>query len=79
MVSIVTGTPDNGNRIATMQSVTKYIVTKLMSNYRGFSGSDGPLAFVSEIKFWDSMESKDSDWGSIESKELEICRADKDS
>ena len=50
-----------------------------MSNYRGFSGSDGPLAFVSEITFWDSMESKDSDWDSIESKELDICRADEDS
>ena len=29
-----------------------------MSNYGGFSGSDGPLVFVSEMTFWDSMESK---------------------
>ena len=50
-----------------------------MSNYRGLSGSDGPLAFVSEIMFWDSMESKDLDWDSIESKDSEICRSDKDS
>ena len=40
-------TTDNGNRIATTQSVTKYVVTKLMSNYGVFSGSGGPLAFVS--------------------------------
>ena len=50
-----------------------------MSNYRGFSGYYGPLAFVSEIMFWDSMESKDSDWDSIKSKDLDICRADEDS
>ena len=70
---------DNGNRRAATQSVTKYVVTELMSNYRGFSGSNGPLAFVSEIMFWDSMESKDSDWDSIESKDSEICRAGEDS
>ena len=62
-------TTNNGNRIATTQSVTKYVVTKLMSNYGGFSGSGGPLAFVSEITFWESMESKD----------LEIWRAGADS
>ena len=50
-----------------------------MSNYGCFSGSDGTLVFVSEIKFGDSMESKDSDWDSIESKESEILRAVKDS
>ena len=50
-----------------------------MSNYRGFSGFDGPLVFVNEIMFWDSMESKDSDWDSIESKDSEICRAGKES
>ena len=65
---------DNGNRKAATQSVTKYVVTKLMSNYGGFSGSDGPLAFVSEITFWDSMESKESDCDSIESKDSEIHR-----
>ena len=70
---------DNGNRRAATKSVTKYVVTKLMSNYGGFSGSDGTLAFVSEITFWDSMESKDSDWDSIESKYLEIRRSGKDS
>ena len=65
------GNPDdNGNRRATTQAVTKYVDTKLMSNYWGFSGSDGPLVFVSEITFWDSMESKDLDWYSIESKGL---------
>ena len=62
-------TTGNGNRIATTQSVTKYVVTKLMSNYGGLIGSDGPLAFVSEVTFWDSMESKNS----------EIHRADEDS
>ena len=36
------------------------------------------MAFVSEIMFWDSMESKDSDWDSIESKESENLRADED-
>ena len=46
-----------------------------MSKYGGFSGSDGPLAFVSEITFWDSMESKYSDWDSIESKDSDIRRA----
>ena len=50
-----------------------------MSNYWNFSGSDGPLAFVSEIMFWESMESKDLDWYSIESKDLEIHRAGDDS
>ena len=50
-----------------------------MSNDGGFSGSDGPLAFVSESTFWDSIESKDSDWDSIESKDSEICRAGKES
>ena len=50
-----------------------------MSNYGGFSGSDRPLAFVSEITFWDSMESKESEWDSIESKESEICRSGEDS
>ena len=52
-----------------MQSVTKYVVTKLISNYGGFSDYDGPLAFVSEIAFWDSIESKD----------LEFSRTDEDS
>ena len=70
---------DNGNRRASTQSVTNYVVTKLMSNYRGFSVSDGPLAFVNEIAFWGSMESKDLDWDSIESKDSDICRSDKDS
>ena len=69
----------NGNRRAATKSVAKYVVTKLMSNYMGFSGSDGPLVFVNEIAFWDLMESNDSDWDSIESKELEICRAGEDS
>ena len=46
-----------------------------MSNYGGFSGSDGTLTFVSEITFCDSMESKDSEWDSIDSKDLEIRRA----
>ena len=50
-----------------------------MSNYGGFSGSDEPLAFVSEIAFSDSMESKESDWGSIESKDSEIHIASEDS
>ena len=72
-------TTDNGNRRAAMQSVTKYVVTKLMSNYGGFSGSDGTLAFVSEITFWYSMESKESDWDSVESKAPEIHRAGEDS
>ena len=49
-----------------------------MSNYGGFSGSDGPLALVREMTFWESMESKDSDWDSIESKDSEICRAGED-
>ena len=40
---------DNSNIRAATQSVTKYVITKLMSNCGGFSGSDGPLAFVSEI------------------------------
>ena len=38
-------TTNNGNRIVTTKSVTKYVVTKLMSNYGGFSGSDGPFLF----------------------------------
>ena len=50
-----------------------------MSNYGGFSGSDGPLVFMSEITFWDLMKSKDSEWDSIESKNLEILRAGEDS
>ena len=50
-----------------------------MSNYGGFSGSDGPLAFVSEITFWNSMESKDSEWDLIESKYSDIYRAVEDS
>ena len=50
-----------------------------MSNCGGFSGSNGPLAFVSEITFWESMESNDSDWDSIESKDSEIRRAGEDS
>ena len=50
-----------------------------MGNCGGFSGSDGTLAFMSEIMFWDSMESKDSYWDSIESKDTEICRAGEDS
>ena len=50
-----------------------------MSNYGVFSDSYGPLAFVSEITLWDSMESKDSEWDSIDSKESEICRDGKDS
>ena len=69
---------DNVNRIATTKSVRKYVVTKLMSSYGGSSGSDGTLLFVSEITFWDPMESKDSDWDSIESKDSEICRAGED-
>ena len=50
-----------------------------MSNSGGFSDSDRPLAFVSKITFWYSMESKDSEWDSIESKNLEILRAGEDS
>ena len=69
----------NGNRKSTTQSVTKYVVNKLMITYRSLSGSDGLLAFVSEITFWDSTESKDSDWYSTESKDSEICRAGEDS
>ena len=46
---------DNVNRIATTESVRKYVVTELMSSYGGSSGSDGPLLFVSEITFWDSI------------------------
>ena len=72
-------TTDNGNRRAATQSVTKYVVIKLMSNYGGSSGSDGPLVFVSENRFWDSMESKDLDWESIDSTDLEILRASEDS
>ena len=63
---------ENGNRISATQSVTKYVVTKLMSNCWGFSGSDGPLEFVSENTFWGSIESKDLDWDSIESKDSKI-------
>ena len=66
---------DNVNRIATTKSVRKYVVTKLMSSYGGSSGSDGTLLFVSEITFWDSIQSKDSGWDSMESKELDIHRA----
>ena len=49
-----------------------------MSNYGVFSVSHEPLVFVGEITFCDSMESKDSDWDSIESKESENFRADED-
>ena len=70
---------DNGKRRAAKKSVTKYVVTKLISNYGGVIGSDGLLAFVSKMTFWDSMESKDSEWESIESKDLDICRSGEDS
>ena len=50
-----------------------------MTNYWVFSGSDEPFPFVSEITFWDYMESKDSDWDLIKSKDLEICRAGEES
>ena len=50
-----------------------------MRNYGGFSGSDGPLDFMSEITFLESMDSKDSDWDSIDSKDLEIRGAGEDS